>query len=219
MRGAFGTSAKRIIIPGVTFLLFWGFSQARVQKPSSPDLSSHLGLLGFTLGKSTLADVRNKLGASNPGACSTEVEASKVVCYVSGGPDKTRVLFASGFAGGWSSLDGFKVTSQSLPADCHLHCKVTQEIGREIRTTGGLRLGLTRDELVALLGDPTETKGDRLTFRRASKRPMTKSEIAMETEEFKAPVESPFWDVQDTIFVVTSDSKVVEFEVQHIVSY
>ncbi|HTS13059.1 MAG TPA: hypothetical protein VMH00_13145 [Candidatus Limnocylindrales bacterium] len=48
---------------------------------------------------------------------------------------------------------------------------------------------------------------------------MTKAEIDRETQTFKAPVTSPYWDVHDVINVVLGDSKIVEFEVQRTVTY
>lgn len=219
MRITVGTSVKGALVAIAALALSWGFCEVRAQNSSRQDFSAHLSLLGFNLEKSTLADVGKELGASNPGGCSSEVEAEKIVCYVSDGPNKTRVLFQSGFSGGWSILDGFKVTSLGLPAACHLRCKVTDKVVRDVRTPGGLRLGLAREDLVALLGDPTETKGDKLTFQRTSKRPMTSDEIARTKKTSDVSVESPYYDVQDTIVVVIGDSKVVEFEVQRIVTY
>jgi len=48
---------------------------------------------------------------------------------------------------------------------------------------------------------------------------MTKAEIEKETQSFKAPVTSPYWDVHDTIEVTLNDSKVAEFEVHRTVTY
>jgi hypothetical protein len=91
--------------------------------------------------------------------------------------------------------------------------------GSDVQTDGGLKLGLTKTDLVRLLGAPDKENGTQLTFERASKRPMTKADIVAETRTFKTPVTDPYWDVQDTINVVLKDAKVVEFEVQHIVTY
>jgi hypothetical protein len=92
-------------------------------------------------------------------------------------------------------------------------------LGEGLQTSGGLKLGLTQKELIALLGPPSKSKGNRLTFEWLSKRPMTKTEIDQETKTFKAPVTNPYWDVQDIIEVVLSKSSVVEFEVHHTVTY
>jgi len=194
-------------------------TQVHGQTPSTPDVSQHLSLMGFTLEMNTLADVESKLGPSTPGSCSQEVESSKMICYVSAGPTKTRIFFESGSSGGWSRLDGFRVVSENVTPTCRLQCKSTTAFGGDIQTSGGMKLGLTKAELIALLGSPRKVSGNRLTFEWWSKRPMTKAEIDQETQTFKAPVTSPYWDVHDTVEVTLSDSKVSEFEVHHTVIY
>lgn len=193
-------------------------AMAHGQKQPSSHVSRDLSLLGFTLEKNTLADVQNKLGPSTPGGCSQEVEASKMICYVSEGPIRVKVFFESGSSGGWSRLDGFKVVSEGVPT-CHLQCKSTTAFSGDVQTSGGLKLGLTKTEVVALLGAPSKASGNRFTFEWWSKRPMTKAEIEKETQTFKAPVTSPYWDVHDTIEVMLNDSKVAEFEVHRTVTY
>jgi hypothetical protein len=194
-------------------------TQVHGQASSTPDVSRHLNLMGFTLEKNTLADVESKLGPSTRGSCSQEVEASKMICYVSAGTSKTRIFFESGSSGGWARLDGFRVESENVTPNCRLQCKSTTAFGGDIQTSGGMKLGLTKAELIALLGPPRKVSGNRLTFEWWSKRPMTKAEIDQETQTFKAPVTSPYWDVQDRVEVTLNDSKVSEFEVHHTVTY
>lgn len=183
------------------------------------DVSRQLSLMGFTLGRSTLTDVQNKIGTATAGACSKEEEASKVICYVSQGPDKVRVYFEAGFSGGWSRLDGVKVVSGKLTSSCRLQCTRTAAFARGLQTEGGLRLGLNREELIRLLGTPTKVNQNRLTFEWLSKQPMTETEIDRETETFKAPVTDPYWDVSDSIDITLEESVVAEFEIKHIVTY
>ena len=199
-------------------LLLTVIQAAHGQQPSKEaSVTSQLRLLGFTLGSSTLADVQNELGPARAGACSKEEESSKVICYVSDGPDKTRILFEAGFSGGWSRLDGVRVSSGKLAPTCLIQCTAMAETA--VHTDGGLRLGLTRQELIKLLGLPAQANGNSLTFEWLSKRPMTKAEIDRETRTFKAPVTDPYWDVQDTVEVTMNDSKVAEFHIKHIVTY
>lgn len=189
------------------------------QGPARPnDMAPHMGLLGFTLEHSTLADVEDKLGITALGGCSTEEGAReegapKVVCYISKAPDKTRVFFESGFSGGWSTLTGFKVVSSSLTSDCHLRCAATSSITRGIKTKGGLRLGLTREQLVALLGTPTEVNGSHLIFQRQWERPMTKAELDRERQNYNNDETRPYFDVIDTVDAEIAGSRVAAFEV------
>src|SRR5579863_10550834 len=61
------------------------------QSKPTPESAGHLEILGFTLGKSTLAEVETKLGKSAATKCSREEEASKEVCYL-GVEGQTRVV-------------------------------------------------------------------------------------------------------------------------------
>jgi hypothetical protein len=201
-------------------LLLAGFPPARGQRSSKPDLSSHLSLLGFRLEKSTFADVRDKLGAAKIGQCLHEVEPISYIGYISQKPEETKILFESNRFDPPFELSGFRVVAGSRSTSpCQLQYKTSTTFGSRVQTGGGLKLGLTKTELAALLDSPGKVSGNRLTFERWSKRPMTKTEIDQETQTFKAPVTRPFWDVHDTINVVLSESKIAEFEVRRTVTY
>lgn len=191
---------------------------APAQSQPSPNIAGHLEMLGFTLGKSTLADVESKLGKSAARKCSREEEASKEVCYLAG-EGQTSVVFEAGFSGGWKELDGYKVIASSLPRPCYRQCPRASQVTGEVQTEGGLKLGLTREQLIALLGPPKRTQGNKLKFEWQSRQEMTKEQQKAESKTFKSPVTDAYYDVQDTIEVTLADSKVVEFVVHHIVTY
>ena len=170
-------------------------------------------MLGFTLGpKSTLSDVETRLGKSAVRRCAMEgVE----VCYLAG-TSQTRVVFE---AGPGDCLEGFRVIAGSLRQPCYSGCTRASQVTGDVQTEGGLKLGLTREKLIALLGSPKEIQGNKLTFEWESRQPMTQEEEERESKTFNSPVTDTYWDVQDTIEVVLTDSKVVEFEVDHVLSY
>ena len=70
----------------------------KVCAQSPRDYSRQLDLMGFLLEKNTIADVESKLGTATPGACSQDADASKIICYVSTGPNKVHILFESGLS-------------------------------------------------------------------------------------------------------------------------
>jgi hypothetical protein len=212
-------SSNVIVVAPLAFLLVMAQAVGGQRPARTPDLTPQMSLMGFALGRSTLTDIQGKLGATTAGGCSTEEEASKMICYVSSGPDKTRVIFESGFSGGWSVLDGLRVVSGSLTPDCRLQCLRTSAFDNGIKTSGGLRLGLTRQQLIALLGPPTKETRNRLTFKRQWKRPMTKAEIDKETQTFKTPVTEPYFDVLDNIEVTFTGATVSEFEIKRTTTY
>jgi hypothetical protein len=208
---------KLIAVVGLAFLLA-GFATG--QRLSKPYVSSNSKLLGFTLEKSTFVDVRDKLGAAKIGQCSHEVEPISYIGYVSLSPDRIKILFESNRFDPPFGLSGFRVVAGSRSTSpCQIQYKPTAAFDGDVQTDGGLKLGLTKAALLALLGSPSRVGDNRLTFEWWSKRPMTKAEIDQETRTFKAPVTRPHWDVHDVINVVLNDSKVADFEVQRTVTY
>ena len=190
------------------------------QSPSSGsiDLLHNLTILGFTLDKDTLADVQARLGDAPVRQCSHATEASRELCY--SGEDGTRIVFESGFSGGWSKLDAYKVIGPAAPSSsCYSNCpRATGLHGAVLASDGGLRLGMSRKSLLALLGPVKERKGSKLTFRWRSRREMTHDELKKASRAPNTKVTYAYFDVMDVIEVTVRDSKVVEFEVQHTVT-
>jgi len=183
------------------------FGQSSDDRAVRSPATQHLTLLGFALGKSTLADVEAKLGKSQIRRCSREEEASKEICYLSR-DGKAQAVFQAGFSGGWKELDGFKIISRTLNPNCYSQCAATSLARESFRTQGGLHLGMTRKEVMDLLGEPTHSKVNKITFQWHTRQP--KSEPSSTKDDY--------WDVQDTINVVFVNSLVVEVKVQHLVT-
>jgi hypothetical protein len=203
-------------------LAFWlaGVPAVCAQRPSKGDISSHSSILGFMLEKSSFADVQGRLGATKIGQCAWEAEPTSYIGYVSLNPGKTKILFESNRFDPPFELSGFRVVANGRSTSpCQIQFKPSAVFDRDARTGGGLKLGLSKAELLALLGSPSRVDGNRFTFEWWSKRPMTKAEIDHQTQTFKAPVTRPYWDVGDVINVVLDDSKVVDFEVLRTVTY
>lgn len=91
-------------------------TRSRVRPAAQPQhtskIAKDLQILGFTLGKSTLADVETKLGKSELRRCAIEEEE---VCYLAGTSQTKMVLEA--VPGG--CLVGFRVTAGSLRDACY----------------------------------------------------------------------------------------------------
>jgi hypothetical protein len=85
-------------------------------------LAQQLSILRFTLGKSTLDDVRHVLGASAGKRCTKEQVSVRGMCYVSsapssGGPATILVFESSG-----TVLEGYKMMSEPREA-CERDCR------------------------------------------------------------------------------------------------
>ena len=129
------------------------------------------------------------------------------------------MVFESGVSGGWTKLDGYKIISARLNPQCYRQCSAAAFANNSIRTSGGLRLGLTRQEVIQLLGKPTHAAGNKLTFQWQSRQAMTKEEIEKESKTFSSPAKNPYWNVLDTIYMTLANDRVEEIEVLHTVSY
>jgi len=195
------------------------FGQPEPNRRELPQAARQLNLLDFTLGKSTLDDVRARLGDSKTRKCSREEEASNEICYVSAGPDRTKVVFMAGFSGGWTQLDGYKIVSSELHPECYRLCSPGTFATNEIRTPSGLRLGLTRQEVMRVMGKPTHSrrKQDYVPIRITPANDERRDRAA--EQGLSVPLKNPYWNVLDTVYVVLANGIVVELEVLHTVSY
>jgi hypothetical protein len=200
----------------LTILSVFGGWQGRPKPPSKPEVSPHLTLLGFTLGRSTLADVQAKLGSSKITRTDAGQDSESEVCYLIPGKNESEVFFQSGFSGGWVQLDGFKVTSRASDRDSQ--CLAADGPEFEIQTLGGLRLGLSREETTQLLGSPTSSSRDGLRYVWKSRKPMRRDELEKANQTFHTSLKSGYWDIWDEIKLRFAGSKVVEFEISHTVS-
>jgi hypothetical protein len=200
-------------------LLTVGTGLSPGQPQSSLSFAANLKIMGFELGKSTLADVEAKLGKSPVKKCSHDEETSKEVCYVSARDDQTRVVFEAGFSGGWKRLDGYKVMGGGSVERCYRECPRSTEVTSEAQAESGLKLGLGREQLIALLGAPMHVQGNNLNFQQQSRQTMTRKQAEAAGRTFKSPAIDSYYDVQDSVDVTLAGSKVVEFEVRHVVTY
>lgn len=208
-----------MVFRSIVILLIYLLAATELFHAAPKRAVSHLGVLGFTLGKSTLADVRAKLGRAAVRKCSNEEEASSEICYTSSASDGTTIVFESGASGGWESLDGYRIISGGLHRPCYRGCSPTRFVNEALETSGGLRLGLGRGAVLGSLGQPIRATKTRLTFQWQAKRRLTAKEIAKMTEVFKSPVSDPYCDVLDTIYVTFVNGRVAELHVLHSETY
>jgi hypothetical protein len=195
-------------------ILMTCFLPSRSQEQSKGNPLQHLSLMGFRLGKNTIADVQAKLGNGSVGRCPDEEGGNNDVCYVSVGPDRTAVVFeSSDFEGSTPFVDGFKVIAGSRSLNCKLQCLTSKAFGSNVATDGGLKLGLGRTEVLNLLGAPVRESGNSLSFEWQSRIRMTRQDTQKTGE-----TSHPYWNVAETIDVALTNSKVVEFEIGRAVS-
>ncbi len=133
-------------------------------------LGPHLSLAGVVLERTTLTEAAGSLGRGevrdNGGDSAAHVS---YVCFV--GPDQTTVVFSAGeIHGGRAGIyqllrspAGIDVSSEGYrppPA----RCAHAPTLSRALHTAGGLGLGMSRKQVLAALGTPTQKTADTLTW-------------------------------------------------------
>jgi hypothetical protein len=190
-----------------------------VSKSRSGELdSTYLTILGFTIGKSSIEDVRKTLGQAPE---KQEENGPRQLCYVSKNPvDQTRVVFISGAMGGWETLTGFQVIGQEAWDDS-LGCLQTEKISRSIRVGDNLFLGVSTTDLMKRLGTPTERAGHLIRWWYSGKQKMTQRERETAETTFKKSLrdEDTYFDSMSGIDASEKGDRVTSFAVDRAVSF
>jgi hypothetical protein len=146
-------------------------------------LEPHMTVLGVALEETSLseaqripAEVRHNggdAGASASGECYVGADGTTLALVsnseMGGGAVITDVqLVARGSHPDYSGDDGYAVPPERRP-----RCATSASLSESTATSGGLRLGLTRADVLRLLGRPTESDEHRVLFTSEAKVPMT----------------------------------------------
>jgi hypothetical protein len=122
-----------------------------------PD-KSHQTILGFTLLQNSLADVEKKF----PGTLRVPIEGfthgTSVCISAAQANDPTKVLFVKIPV---ADLHGIVLLAGESSVRAPGKCIPSVEVRRDMRTPGGVRLGLEKAEVIQLLGKPS-TQSDNL---------------------------------------------------------
>jgi hypothetical protein len=119
-------------------------------------LQKQFEVAGLTLMKAEMGDVERTLGAAT--AFRSRESHFSERCYASDGKDGT-VLVLEDWAG---TLVGFRIYHVSLNST--EKCTRTPAVSAQLATAGGLRLGLTRAEVLELLGAPSKRTENSITY-------------------------------------------------------
>jgi hypothetical protein len=140
-------------------------SAGTAQAPIGP---GSLTLLGFTLAKNEIGDVERRLGSARASAAQQHDMTQR--CYESNGTDHTVVVFRD-----WvGTLSGFSIyTAASNP-----RCTKTSLVRSDISTASGLKLGLSPEQVIQILGKPTRRAGSQFVYEDRSEKPLTAEEVA-----------------------------------------
>lgn len=124
------------------------------QKPQYVIPLTAPSVLGLTLLKSTFADAERKLGASKQYTESSDMEAPVAVCYRSNNSkDNIALVLDSDYTGGWNRISGYAL-EYGRPTK-KTSCGKSSLITPDMKVLDGhVRLGMTKQEVTAILGKP-----------------------------------------------------------------
>jgi hypothetical protein len=126
-------------------------------------LRGPIRVLGVEVGTDTFATVPALLGDTQEGTLREECHTMKELCYSAEGEDHTHLAFVSGpldvqVRGVTSALlsdRGLRETRGGSDGRVSVPCKRIHSVSRALEIAPGLRLGITRGTVLALLGVPT----------------------------------------------------------------
>jgi len=167
-----------------------------------------------------LADVQKKLGVSDTRRCSNAEGSPVELCY-SLKSSPVRVVFLSVDAPDALSekwLVGYKVFGDDESPGCYRQCPLATISPDDLQAGNIISIGMSRDEVLALLGKPKNISGDRYTFQWLETRKYTPKELSLLSSRGYEP-EPHEYDFLDTIEVRFGQGRVSSFEVFFAVTY
>lgn len=173
--------------------------------------SNNFSLVGVTLGQGGFEAIMARLGRAPEIERGDASTGRSQLCYASATNSAVHVVFEFGedesvfylFSGG-PSWKGSKFCVQS------------KRVSDSLSTTSGLRLGLTRQEVEAILGRPDATTVDGFVYSRQFDKKSTPNEFETQRKEYpmqlsdeEAHKEFDFYPVEQYILARFADSKLV----------
>ena len=163
-------------------------------------------ILSITLGKSTAEDVTRTLGVAPARETSLDHEIS-TSCYL--GKDGTVLEFSY-----WVG-EPIEFRLAIAPDEGSARCADSALVSRELATASGLKLGLSKQQVIRKMGSPSRKSAGRYVYAVTIERPPT----AEETSRFKTKGGPP-WEVEtiqitQKIEIVFRKTKVVSIRVVH----
>ena len=198
------------------FLLFVGLLFKVVIAADGADrqlAEANLAILGLAIGDCTSPDIYSKMG---PGIPIREDENPDItqVCYVSD-KDDTLILF---------SFDNdqcvrFKLISDKNKFYKWHFCEKSPLVSIHLTTESGIKLGMSKSRLKAILGVPRNESQQYLKYDYEWKQKMNRAEIEKVSQGTKSMIEDHFWTVNATIKAEFSEAGLISFDLLKIRQY
>ena len=119
---------------------------------------SNFGILGLIIGDCAPRDVYSKFGPGIAFKDAAQADVSQV-CYISD-RDETLILFSTKS----SKCTGFKMMSQKKRFYKWHFCEKSSLVSKHLTTGSGIKLGMSRNQLKAILGPPERESNSLLNY-------------------------------------------------------
>jgi hypothetical protein len=169
--------------------------------------ASHLTILGFAIGDCTSRDVYSKLGPGIAFKDSAKADATQV-CYISD-KDETLILFS--FEN--SQCSGVRLLSQKKRFYKWHFCETSPLVSRHLATGNGIKLGMSKSRLKAILGAPQSESNENQETIYKWKQKRNTAETEDDSQGSIGAKQAPPGIVKVTIHTEFSDAKLISFDV------
>lgn len=182
-------------------------------------------MLGVTVGKDSLSEAHDKIGKAKRTQIGEGTCRETILCYTSSrASDPTKLLFS---ANADYSLRG-EITSVQFTSDEFVGpcadarsenvaaCAPSMRIGASLRTSGGLKLGMTKDQVRALLGPEVmadTSSEDALFYNYWVEKRLDESEIRRLERQEPNIRRHPYYGMSSSIDAYFRDDRLYSFEI------
>jgi hypothetical protein len=148
---------KSLAKPVIFFLalacLLLFFIEAARAADKTP-IQSHITILGLIIGDATSQDIYSRLGPTIP-----IKDGVSQLCYVSD-RDETLIIFTTEN----SQCTGVKLMSQKMKFYKWHFCEKSSPVSKHLATGSGIKLGMSKNQLKAILGPPESDSNSLLNY-------------------------------------------------------
>jgi hypothetical protein len=177
--------------------LFSSFTKAARAEDKTPN-QSHITILGLVIGDCTTQDIYSKFGPTIP-----IYDDVNQLCYISD-KDETLIIFTIEN----SQCTGFKMMSQKMKFYKWHFCEKSSQVSKHLATESGIKLGMSKSGLKAILGAPRNESDEILNYVYKWNQNPAKSDL----QDSRDAKEGPLRKVNATIQVEFSDAGLISFD-------
>ena len=174
---------------------------------------SNLTILGLIIGDSASQDIYSKFGPGIAFKDTAEADETQV-CYVSD-KDETLILFSfKNF-----QCSRIRLLSQKKKFYKWHFCEKSPLVSRHLSTESGIKLGMSKSELKAILGAPHSESDENMSYAYEWKQKMNKTKNGEAGQHSKDVKKNPHRTVKATIRTEFADTGLISFEVSRYSQY